>query len=126
MKKMSMILAGILLIPIVTVAVGMTTPAGAALDFSGGLSSSRGAGSAEGVNDPGELVTKFVNLLLWLVGIISVVMLIFGGIKYATSAGDTNKVKLAKDTILYAVIGLVVSLLAYAIVNFVFNEIGKP
>jgi hypothetical protein len=46
-------------------------------------------------------------------------MIIYGGIRYTTSAGDSSHVKAAKDTILYAVVGLVVAILAYAIVNFV-------
>ena len=50
-------------------------------------------------------------------------MLIWGGIKYATSAGDSNKVTAAKNTILYAVIGLAVAVLAFAIVNFVVSHL---
>ena len=46
-------------------------------------------------------------------------MLIWGGILYTTSAGDSNKVTTAKNTIMYAVIGLVIAIFAYAIVNFV-------
>ena len=53
------------------------------------------------------------------VGILSVIMLIWGGILYTTSSGDSNKVTTAKNTIMYAVIGLVVAIFAYAIVNFV-------
>ena len=47
------------------------------------------------------------------------IMLIWGGILYTTSSGDSNKVTTAKNTIMYAVIGLVVAIFAYAIVNFV-------
>jgi len=49
-------------------------------------------------------------------------MIIVGGIRYATSNGDQSAVKGAKDTILYAVVGLIVALVAYAIVNFVINQ----
>ena len=48
---------------------------------------------------------------------------IIGGIRYAVSGGDENGTRAAKDTILYAIIGLVVALLAYAIVNFVLLRI---
>ena len=65
-----------------------------------------------------------VNIILWIVGILSVIMLVWGGIKYTTSAGDTNKVTSAKNTIIYAVIGLVIAIMAYAIVNFVTTQIG--
>lgn len=60
-----------------------------------------------------------VNTLLTAAGIISVIMIIVGGIMYSLSAGDSNKATKAKDTILYSVIGLVITMLAYAIVNFV-------
>lgn len=52
-------------------------------------------------------------------------MIIIGGFNFMTSAGDPGKVKKGKDTILYGIIGLVVALLAFAIVNFVLNGIFK-
>lgn len=64
-------------------------------------------------------IKTIVNVLLFLLGAIAVIMIIIGGIRYATSNGDAGQVKSAKDVILYAVIGLVVAILAYAIVNFV-------
>lgn len=66
-----------------------------------------------------DIVTVVINILLFIIGIISVVMIIIGGIMYATSAGDPSKAGKAKNTILYAIIGLVVAFLAYAIVNWV-------
>lgn len=69
-------------------------------------------------------ITTVINTALWAIGILSVIMLIFGGIRYTVSGGDSNKVTAAKNTILYAVIGIVVALLAYAIVNFVLTELG--
>ena len=50
-------------------------------------------------------------------------MIVMGGISFATSQGDTAKVAKARNTILYGVVGLVVALLAFAIVNFVLNSI---
>ena len=64
-------------------------------------------------------VTQIVNVALGLIGLVAVVMIILGGFSYTTSAGDAAKVKKAKDTIMYGVIGLVIALLAFAIVNFV-------
>ena len=78
----------------------------------------------DGVGDANSLVKNVVNIILWVVGILSVIMLVWGGIKYTTSAGDTNKVTSAKNTIIYAVIGLIISIMAYAIVNFVIGQIG--
>ena len=73
----------------------------------------------ESVQGPTRTV---ISTLLFAIGIISVVMIIVGGLKYTTSNGDASRIKSAKDTILYAVIGLVVSLLAYTIVNFVVTQ----
>jgi multisubunit Na+/H+ antiporter MnhB subunit len=56
---------------------------------------------------------------LFILGAIAVIMIVIGGIRYTTSNGDSGSIKSAKDTILYAVVGLVVAMLAYAIVNFV-------
>lgn len=69
--------------------------------------------------EAGELVRTIVNILLFIVGIIAVIMIIVGGIMYTTSGGESGGVTKAKNTILYSVIGLVVAILAYAIVNFV-------
>lgn len=51
-------------------------------------------------------------------GVVAVLVIIWGGIRYTTSNGDASATKSAKDTVLYAVIGLIVAVLAYAIVNF--------
>ena len=67
----------------------------------------------------GERVKQVINILLFLIGVISVIMIIIGGIRYTLSNGDSAQITSAKNTVLYAVIGLVVALLAYAIVNFV-------
>ena len=75
---------------------------------------------------PGDLVATIVNVLLFIIGAISVVMIIIGGIMYATSVGDSGQVTKAKNTIMYAVIGLVVAFLAYAIVNFVVLRFTTP
>ena len=73
----------------------------------------------------GTLVKNVINILLWAIGIIAVVMIIIGGIRYATSNGDSNSVSAAKNTILYSVVGLVIAIFAYAIVNFVVDQVGK-
>lgn len=59
------------------------------------------------------------NVLLFIIGAVSVIMLVIGGIRYTISAGDSSAVTGAKNTILYAIVGIVVALLAYAVVNFV-------
>ncbi len=66
-----------------------------------------------------DLIATVVNTLLFLVGTLSVIMIIVGGILYTTSTGDSGRVTRAKNTITYSIVGLVVSFLAYAIVNWV-------
>ena len=74
-------------------------------------------------NDLNEVIKMIVNAIIFVIGIVAVVMIILGGINYATSQGDPSKVKKGKDTILYGIIGLVVALLAFAIVNFVLGAL---
>ncbi len=66
-----------------------------------------------------DQIKIITNVLLFIIGAIAVIMIIVGGIRYVTSNGDSSQTKAAKDTIMYAVIGVIVAILAYAIVNFV-------
>lgn len=66
---------------------------------------------------------QVTNTILYIVGIIAVVMLIIGGIRYVISGGDSKKVTDAKNTVLYAIIGLIIAFLAFAIVNFVISAL---
>lgn len=68
-------------------------------------------------------IRSIINAVIGVLGIVAVVVIIMGGVTYMTSSGDAGKVKKAKDTILYGVIGLVVVALAFAIVNFVIANI---
>lgn len=60
-----------------------------------------------------------INTLLFVAGAGAVIMIIYGAFRYVTSGGNSSAVTKAKDTILFAVIGLIIAILAYAIVNFV-------
>lgn len=73
-------------------------------------------------NDLMGRINTIINVVIGFVGLVAVVVIILGGISYTTSAGDPGKVKKAKDTILYGIIGLVVAVLAFAIVNFVIGN----
>ena len=66
---------------------------------------------------------QITNTILYIVGVIAVIMLIIGGIRYVVSGGDSKKVTDAKNTVLYAIIGLVIAVFAYAIVNFVITSL---
>ena len=68
-------------------------------------------------------ITTILNAIIGALGIVAVVVMIIGGVQYMTSSGDAGKVKKAKDTILYGMIGLLVCALAFAIVNFVISTI---
>lgn len=68
-------------------------------------------------------VRQLINTLLIVLGAISVIVIVMGGIKYVTSDGDSSKIKGAKDTILYAVVGLIVAVLSFSIVNFVLDRL---
>ena len=72
-----------------------------------------------GTTKTNSFIQNIVRILLFAIGTISVIMIIIGGIRYSTSNGDPGKITGAKNTILYAIVGLVVALMAYSIVYFV-------
>ena len=125
MNKLKLILAGLLVVPTVALAVAPAVSAEGNLTLNSGVDSAQGEGVGQVSTDPESLVKKFVNIFLFAVGALSVIMLIWGGIRYTTSAGDSNKVQAAKNTVLYAIVGLVVAILAYAIVNMVISKIAS-
>lgn len=69
-------------------------------------------------------ITSIVNGVIGLLAIVCVVVIIVGGINYMTSGGDAGKVKTAKNTILYGLIGLVICVMAFAIVNWLIGVIN--
>lgn len=78
----------------------------------------------DGLSDGTGQVSNIINVSMMLLGAIAVIVIIYGGFLYVTSRGDAGKVTAAKNTILYAVIGIIVALLAYAIVRFVVDRFG--
>lgn len=108
--------AGAIAIPLTPLAVS----AAPVDDIKGGVEA---VGGEEGGGDA-ELtdgIQTLVNALLFIIGLLAVIMIIFGGFKYVTSGGDAGKLEGAKNTILYAVVGLLVAILAFAIVSFVIS-----
>jgi len=81
-------------------------------------------GSVSLFEGPNALIPRIISTLLFLVGGIAVIMVIIGGIRYVLSNGDQNAVTAAKNTILYAVIGLIVAILAYALVQFIISSLA--
>ncbi len=88
-----------------------------------GIECSQGAGTPSQLFGDGSIFTTVVNVMLFIIGAICVIMLIWGGIRYTTSAGNSAAVTSAKNTIMYAIIGLVIAFLAFAVVNWVLGAI---
>ncbi len=74
-------------------------------------------------NKVNKTVGTVINIFSWIVGVAAVIMIIVGGFRYITSSGDSGNVSAAKNTILYAIIGLVVVAMAQIIVQFVLNQV---
>jgi len=130
------LLSAAILLPAMVLTVGLAAqPAPAHAAFDKGLAD--GASSAQGKDQQGDAASLFgeggqggifrtiTNVLLFLIGAISVIMLIIGGIRYVVSGGDSTAVQNAKNTILYAIVGVVVAILAYAVVNFVITSFSN-
>ena len=89
---------------------------------------SDGAASARGAQQPSALFgdsgvfAEISSVLLFIVGAIADIMIVIGGLRYVVSGGDASQVQAAKNTILYALVGIIVAILAYAAVNFVINS----
>lgn len=97
----------------------VTQPVSAASAADKVLEGQQKVGGSDNRTSLEDQIKTVVNIMLFILGAIAVIMIIIGGIRYAISNGDASSIKAAKDTILYAVIGLVVAIMAYAIVNFV-------
>ena len=124
-KVKTAVMAAVLAIVGVGACVAM--PAFALEEGEAGTSWQNGIDAAKGNNVPSNIsvsVTSIINTVLYVVGLLAVVMVIIGGVKYTTSGGDQAQVTSAKNTILYGIVGLVIAVLAYAIVNFVIGKIG--
>lgn len=135
---------GLMLVPLLALGASIVGPhsvlAAGTTDVQCGVSNSSGLGTgssdpltqgsqcAKGNGQGTDLNNVFktvANIMLFLVGAIAVIMLIVGGLRYVTSGGDQTAVTSAKNTILYAIVGIVVAFLAFAAVNFVTGQLAK-
>ena len=110
-------------------AIGQTTSVGYAADpkaeACNAIQQIDGGGACDqdaAKNKFSEIVKSIIGILSLLVGAVSVIMVILGGFKYVTSNGDANSTKSAKDTIMYALIGLALVGFAQTIVRFVWSK----
>lgn len=127
-KTIKNIFAGMLIVPALAFGVSLVAPAvspvsAADNSIQDGINASKGTGVSETLFGDGSIFTTVVNILLFIIGAVSVIMLILGGIKYTVSNGDSAAVTSAKNTILYAIVGLVIAFLAFAAVNWVLGRL---
>ena len=80
-------------------------------------------GGNGGENDINSTIVTVINILSIVVGIMSVIMIIIAGMKYITASGDPGSIKSARNTIIYALVGIAIVALAQTIVKFVVKEV---
>jgi hypothetical protein len=104
----------------------IVSPLSFAADFTiqSGAEAARGSSQVTDLFGTTGIFTTISNTLLFLVGAISVIMLVVGGLRYTISGGNSTAVTAAKNTVLYAIVGLIISILAYAIINFVLGTLA--
>ncbi|CAN5399816.1 hypothetical protein BH10PAT3_BH10PAT3_5460 [soil metagenome] len=98
--------------------------AGANLDVNSNCNSG-GITDAQAQAKINDIIRTVINLFSLIVGVVSVIMIIIGGLKYITSGGDGGNVSSAKNTIIYAIVGIVIVALAQFIVRFVLTKITQ-
>lgn len=90
-----------------------------------GLDETAGAAKLLRSETPSQIAGRVIGSALSLVGVIFFVLMIYAGITWMTSRGNQEKSKKALDTIIAAVIGIIIVFGAYAITNFVFSSVGE-
>ena len=116
-------LLALLAVPALAISVSATPVLAADLTLRGGVDSSKSDDQPASLFGDGGAFETVSKVLLFVIGAVSVIMLIIGGIRYTISQGDSTAVTSAKNTILYSIIGLVVAIIAYAAVDFVVNSL---
>ena len=121
LQKLTPIVLAATLVFVATLFVPTDTFASSIMD---GVNAARGEGQPADLFGSTGIVTTITNVLLFIIGALSVVMLIIGGLRYVVSGGNSTQVTAAKNTILYAIVGLVIAFLAFAAINFVINTLA--
>ncbi len=129
-KKIQTIVFVLISMPLLAFQFMPANAAAVTADISGnacaGIKAATGPDACKDAGDTSfsGIIASVINILSMLVGAVSVIMIIVGGFKYITSNGDANSTKGAKDTIMYALIGLIIVLFAQVIVRFVWTNAG--
>ena len=124
MKKVAVFFAVSLLSLAVVLFLTNSTPV-SAIGLMDGVNAARGNGQPAALFGDAGIITKITNTLLFIAGALAVIMIIFGGLRYVTSAGNSSSVTAAKNTILYAIVGLIIAFLAFAAVNFILGAVSS-
>lgn len=123
MKKLQKILIAIAVgLSLIIVASPALVHADTKSTIQGGINEANG-GTQPNNNNLDDTIQTIVNVLSAAVGVVAVIMIIIGGFRYVTSGGDSARVTSAKNTILYAIIGLVIAALAQVIARFVLTKV---
>lgn len=140
-KKIALVFQALVLVfgfgafSLAVVAASSGTALAAAADCTGGPDSADPAaagascaqanGTSSNLFAQGGVFQTVSSVLIFLVGAVAVIFLIIGGLRYVVSNGNEKNVESAKNTILYAIIGIVVAVVSYALVNFVISSLSK-
>ncbi|HSX28000.1 MAG TPA: hypothetical protein VLF60_00945 [Candidatus Saccharimonadales bacterium] len=121
LKLTSLVVAIVALFGVMSLAPALAQPAFA--DSKGDATNGvNDTGSSGGLSIP-KLISNVTSILAYFVGIASVIMIVISGFKYVTSNGDSGSVQSAKNTLIYAIVGLVVAIFAQVIVKFVIGKL---
>lgn len=128
-KKIGLFMASVLAIIGISIAGGLATASRAFAEsptdaISGGLKKVKTSKTQKEIK-PSTIIGNVVSVMLFIVGALAVIFIIVSGIQFITSGGDTTKATKARQTLTYSIVGLIVAVLAYAIVRFVLGNILK-
>ncbi len=126
-KLKHIILAGLMVVGVSLVAVpaGAVTINDAKTETCKGTGGAVTSGKCGGGSSVAGIFRTVANILLFLVGAIAVIMIIVGGFRFVTANGDSTQITAARNTVLYAIVGIVVAFLAFAAVNFVSSQLEQ-
>lgn len=122
MQRVFPVVKGALLAVVASVYVTANTALATSFDAVSGANSAKGNGQPTDLFGTSGTFSKITSILLFIVGAIAVIMIVIGGLRYVLSGGDSTQITNAKNTILYAIIGIIVAILAYAAVSFVIGS----
>ena len=128
-KKLKNILISTLMVAVMVFGVSIIYQTGNT-EIAGAINSEITSGmnaTSAGTSTPTDanvVIKNVTNIMFFIIGAVSVIMLIYGGIRYTTSGGNANSVTAAKNTVIYSIVGLVISIFAYAIVNFIVTNVN--